>query len=93
MARLVRRINRRVTFTGVTEPIPRQRAINALKEADIIVGSVDSYHARGDIQDLAWAPDGSRLILLMSEPEPDEERTRREERAPLGRSVRPRLVP
>jgi molybdopterin/thiamine biosynthesis adenylyltransferase len=53
MARLVRRINRQVKFTGVTEPIPRQRAIEALKEADIVVGCVDSYHARADIQELA----------------------------------------
>jgi dipeptidyl aminopeptidase/acylaminoacyl peptidase len=35
---------------------------------------------QSDIQDVTWAPDGSRLILLMPEPEPDEERKRREER-------------
>lgn len=52
MARLVRRINRRVKFTGISERIPRQGAIDALKEADIVVGCVDSFHARADLQDL-----------------------------------------
>ena len=52
MARMVRRINRRVKFTGFPERIPRQPAIDALKEADIVVGCVDSFHARADLQDL-----------------------------------------
>lgn len=52
MARLVRRITRSVRFTGVPHAIPEQPAIDALKEADIVVGCVDTYHARADLQDL-----------------------------------------
>ncbi len=36
--------------------------------------------AGGEIHELAWAPDGSRLVLLMAEPQPQEERQRDEER-------------
>jgi len=54
MARMVSRINRHVRFTGIAEPIPMKTAIDALKTADIVVGCVDSYHARDDIQGLAW---------------------------------------
>jgi hypothetical protein len=53
MRRLVKRINPRVNFTGVAVAVPRQAAINALKQADVIVGCVDSYHARSDIQEIA----------------------------------------
>jgi hypothetical protein len=52
MARVVRRINRRVKFTGIPERIPRQGAIDALKAGDIVVGCVDSFHARADLQEL-----------------------------------------
>lgn len=53
MARMVRRTNRRVRFTGVRYAIPRQEAIDAIKGADIVVGCVDSYHARADLQEVA----------------------------------------
>ncbi len=52
MARLVRRITRGVKFTSIPHAVPHQRAIDALKEADVVVGCVDSYHARADIQEL-----------------------------------------
>lgn len=52
MERLVGRTNRKVGFTGVPYLIPDQRAIDALKQADIVVGCVDNYHARADLQDL-----------------------------------------
>jgi molybdopterin/thiamine biosynthesis adenylyltransferase len=52
MERMVRRISRTVRFTGVNQPVPTQSAIEALKEADIVVGCVDNYHARADIQEL-----------------------------------------
>jgi hypothetical protein len=52
MERTVRRISRTVRFTGVNQPIPTQSSIDALKEADIVVGCVDNYHARADIQEL-----------------------------------------
>jgi len=54
MKRLVRKINRRVKFTPIPHPVPYQKAIDALKESDIIIGCVDSYHARADLQELAW---------------------------------------
>jgi len=47
MARLVRRINRRVKFTGIPDRIRRQATIDALMGADIVVGCVDSFHASG----------------------------------------------
>ena len=54
MARMVRRINRAVQFTKVSHPIPDQRALDALKRADIIVGCLDTLHARADLQDISW---------------------------------------
>lgn len=54
MARMVRRINRNIKFVRVSCPIPRQAAIDALKESDIVVGCLDNYHARADLQELAW---------------------------------------
>jgi len=54
MARMVRRINRRVKFTGVPHHLPRQPAIDALKESDIVIGCLDNYHAKADLQELAW---------------------------------------
>ncbi len=54
MARLTRKINRRVKFTGIPYFVPRQATIDALKESDILIGCVDSYHARADLQELAW---------------------------------------
>lgn len=54
MKRLVRKINRRVKFTPIPHSIPCQKAIDALKGSDIVIGCVDSYHARADLQDLAW---------------------------------------
>ena len=33
----------------------------------------------GELHDLAWAPDGSHVVLLMTEPQPDEDRKRDEE--------------
>lgn len=54
MARMVRRINRRVKFFGVPHSLPSQESIDALKECDVIVGCVDNYHARSDLQELTW---------------------------------------
>lgn len=52
MARLVHTISRKVKFTGSPCMIPEQQAIDALKHADVVVGCVDNYHARADLQDL-----------------------------------------
>jgi molybdopterin-synthase adenylyltransferase len=54
MAQLVRRINPNVLFTPVPFTVPEQPTLDALKASDIIVGCVDNYHARADLQTLAW---------------------------------------
>lgn len=54
MSRLVRRINRHVQFVGVPHNVPKQEAIDALKSSDIVVGCVDNYHAKADLQELTW---------------------------------------
>jgi hypothetical protein len=51
---MVRRIGTKAVFQGVPYALPDQRAIDALKGADIIVGCVDNLHARADLQNLAW---------------------------------------
>ena len=46
--------NRRTRFTGVKSSVPEAAALSALKRADIIVGCVNNYHARADLNDVAW---------------------------------------
>lgn len=54
MARMVRRINRKVKFMEVPAHLPCQSAIDALKESDIVIGCLDNFHAKADLQELAW---------------------------------------
>ena len=54
MARMVRTISAEVRFLAVPRMVPEQRALEALKEADIIVGCLDTFHARSDLQEIAW---------------------------------------
>lgn len=54
MSRMVWLINPRVKFVKVPYPIPNQRAIDAFKEADVVVGCLDNLQARADVQELAW---------------------------------------
>lgn len=54
MARLAWLINRSVCFTEVPYAIPEQKALDAIKRADVIVGCVDSLHARSDLQAISW---------------------------------------
>jgi molybdopterin/thiamine biosynthesis adenylyltransferase len=54
MARMVRRINSAVQFIPVPDAVPKQEAIEAIKESDIVVGCLDNYHARADVQEIAW---------------------------------------
>lgn len=58
MTRLVRSINSHVRFTPVPFNIPEARAIEQLKRADVVVGCVDTLHARSDIQDIC-----SRFVI------------------------------
>lgn len=53
MSRMVRGINGKVEFERVPYNIPDQRAIEAVKGCDVIVGAVDNYQARADLQDLS----------------------------------------
>jgi hypothetical protein len=54
MARMVRRIGTNTVFQGVPYALPDQRAIDALKEADIVIGCLDTLYARADLHNLAW---------------------------------------
>ena len=54
MARLVYRINPRVRFTPIPQAVPEPETLAALKRSRIIVGCVDSLHARADLQAIAW---------------------------------------
>jgi molybdopterin/thiamine biosynthesis adenylyltransferase len=54
MSRLVRRINRRVRFIGVPYNVPRQETLDAIKTCDVLIGCVDNYHAKADLQETSW---------------------------------------
>src|SRR5439155_21606551 len=46
--------NRRVKFTPVNVRVPEPPAVEALKRADVIVGCVNNFHARADLNEIAW---------------------------------------
>lgn len=52
MKNMVKKINKDLKFTEVKSKIPQQLAVNNLKNADIVVGCVDSFLARSEIQEL-----------------------------------------
>jgi hypothetical protein len=52
MQGLARRISHKTIFTAVPSRIPEKGAVDELKRADIVVGCVDSLHARADIHEL-----------------------------------------
>ncbi len=54
MRRLVRRIRMRSRCRGIPVEVPEPAAVEAIKEADVIVGCLDNLHTRLDLQDLAW---------------------------------------
>jgi molybdopterin/thiamine biosynthesis adenylyltransferase len=54
MARMVWRINPSVRFTSVPKALPAPEAVDAVKRGDIVVGCLDTLHARADLQELAW---------------------------------------
>lgn len=51
--RQVRRINRNMRVTLINERIPERAAVNAIKQADLIIACVDNLDARVDLQQLA----------------------------------------
>jgi hypothetical protein len=54
LATLVRHVNLGAQFVPVSAAVPFPEAVAAIREADIIVGCLDNYHARADLQQLAW---------------------------------------
>ena len=54
MKRLVRSIGTRAEFVGVDARVPQPKAVDALKSADVIVGTIGNLHARADLQEIAW---------------------------------------
>lgn len=54
MYRLVRRIGSGSRCRRIPVRVPEPVAVEALKEADVIVGCLDNLHARLDLQDIAW---------------------------------------
>jgi hypothetical protein len=54
MYRMVRRIRSGSQCRRVWSKVPEPIAIEALKEADVIVGCVDNLHTRMDLQEIAW---------------------------------------
>src|SRR5439155_4950264 len=54
MYRLVRRIGNGSRCRRVEEKVPEPAAIEALKQATVIVGCLDNLHARLDLQDISW---------------------------------------
>lgn len=69
-------INPRCRFTGVASRVPEQRAIDALKSSDIIVGCVNNLTARADILEIAgrycipYIDVGLTIRTADNEPEP-----------------------
>lgn len=53
-ARLVETVGLGTEFIGIEAPVPSEEAVEAIKKVDLIIGCVDNYHARADLQDLAW---------------------------------------
>jgi molybdopterin-synthase adenylyltransferase len=54
MSRVARSVGTGTKFIGINARVPEPSALMALKRADIIVGCVDTLHARADVQEFAW---------------------------------------
>lgn len=54
MKRLVTETNPMVSVEACAERFPSEKAIEALKECDVLVGCVDTLSARNEIQTFAW---------------------------------------
>ncbi len=49
----IRRLTRKVQYSGLKKRVPEQLTLNVLKQADVIVGCVNNLHARADLQEIA----------------------------------------
>ena len=47
-------VNREVRISAIRARIPEQKALDALKRADLVIGCVNNLHARADINEVAW---------------------------------------
>jgi hypothetical protein len=54
MKRLVEGVGTGSRFRGIEAKVPAAETIEAIRSADVVVGCVDSLHARADLQALAW---------------------------------------
>ena len=54
MRRLVRESNPSIRFKGIEEKFPSEASIRALKECDVLVGSLDTLESRKELQKFAW---------------------------------------
>ena len=54
MYRLVQRIGNGSRCRRIAQKVPEPVAVEAIKQADIIVGCLDNLHARLDLQELSW---------------------------------------
>jgi hypothetical protein len=51
---LVNRVGLGTEYIPIRAKLPSPEAVAAVREADVIVGCIDNYHARADLQSLAW---------------------------------------
>jgi hypothetical protein len=51
---VVREIGTGTRFKGVLERVPSPATLEELKRCDVIIGCVDTLHARSDLQEIAW---------------------------------------
>ena len=54
MKRLVQESNPSITFKGIAEKFPSETSVRELKECDILVGCLDTYESRKELQKFAW---------------------------------------
>ena len=54
MSRVAQSVGTGTRFIGINARVPEPPALDALKRADVIVGCVDTLHARADLQEFAW---------------------------------------
>ncbi len=54
LADLVARIDLGTEFVPIRAKLPSHEAVQAIRDADVMVGCVDNYRARADLQALAW---------------------------------------
>jgi molybdopterin/thiamine biosynthesis adenylyltransferase len=54
ISRMVKGVSRKLRVTLVTEKFPAQKAVDALKQCDLMISCVDSFHSRDQLNAFAW---------------------------------------